>query len=109
MAKTMKRVLFAEVKSYDSSIHHYLALAQLLLLIWLGNISLNWLFSKCIAYTLLSIRKVPVATSNILAINTGIFYMNMVRKVASLTCLFVQLFVFLFFLLQSVCSAVLCL
>ncbi|XP_027182719.1 protein YIF1B-like isoform X3 [Coffea eugenioides] len=48
LVKTMKRVLFAEVRSYDSSRHHYLllfiAMAQFPLLIWLGNISLNWLF-----------------------------------------------------------------
>lgn len=47
LVKTMKRVLFAEVRSYDSSRHHYLllfiALAQFPLLIWLGNITLNWL------------------------------------------------------------------
>uniref|UniRef100_A0A0D3BWX1 Uncharacterized protein n=1 Tax=Brassica oleracea var. oleracea TaxID=109376 RepID=A0A0D3BWX1_BRAOL len=48
LVKTMKRVLFAEARSYDSSRHHYLlifvALAQFPLLIWLGNISVNWLF-----------------------------------------------------------------
>lgn len=48
LVKTMKRVLFAEVRSYDSSRHHYLllfiALAQFPLFIWLGNISVNWLF-----------------------------------------------------------------
>lgn len=48
LVKTMKRVLFAEVRSYDSSRHHYLllfiAFAQFPLLIWLGNITLNWLF-----------------------------------------------------------------
>ncbi|XP_056849175.1 uncharacterized protein LOC108821052 isoform X2 [Raphanus sativus] len=48
LVKTMKRVLFAEVRSYDSSRHHYLllflALVQFPLLIWLGNISVNWLF-----------------------------------------------------------------
>ncbi|CAH2034636.1 unnamed protein product, partial [Thlaspi arvense] len=42
LVKTMKRVLFAEVRSYDSSKHHYLllflALVQFPLLIWLGNI-----------------------------------------------------------------------
>lgn len=47
LVKTMKRVLFAEARSYDSSRHHYLLLfiaaAQFPLLIWLGNISLNWL------------------------------------------------------------------
>ncbi|XP_057773378.1 uncharacterized protein LOC130992659 [Salvia miltiorrhiza] len=45
LVKTMKRVLFA---GYDSTRHHYLllfiALAQFPLLVWLGNISLNWLF-----------------------------------------------------------------
>ncbi|PPS04535.1 hypothetical protein GOBAR_AA16126 [Gossypium barbadense] len=48
LVKTMKRVLFAEVRSYDSSKHHYLllfvALAQFPLFTWLGNISVNWLF-----------------------------------------------------------------
>lgn len=48
LVKTMKRVLFAEARSYDSSRHHYLlifvALAQFPLLMWLGNISVNWLF-----------------------------------------------------------------
>ncbi|OWM71087.1 protein YIF1B-like [Punica granatum] len=48
LVKTMKRVLFAEVRSYDSSRHHYLliliALAQFPLFSWLGNISVNWLF-----------------------------------------------------------------
>ncbi|KAK1356708.1 Integral membrane HRF1 family protein [Heracleum sosnowskyi] len=48
LVKTMKRVLFAEVRTYDSSRHHYLllfiALAQFPLFIWLGNVSLNWLF-----------------------------------------------------------------
>jgi hypothetical protein len=47
LVKTMKRVLFAEVRSYDSSKHHYLllfiALAQFPLFTWLGNISVNWL------------------------------------------------------------------
>ncbi|KAM7266601.1 hypothetical protein ACFE04_004498 [Oxalis oulophora] len=48
LVKTMKRVLFAEVRSYDSSRHHYLlifiALAQFPLFIWLGNVTVNWLF-----------------------------------------------------------------
>lgn len=48
LVKTMKRVLFSEVRTYDSSKHHYLllfiALAQFPLFIWLGNISVNWLF-----------------------------------------------------------------
>ena len=47
LVKTMKRVLFAEVRSYDSSKHHYLllfiALAQFPVFIWLGNVSVNWL------------------------------------------------------------------
>ncbi|KAI4334632.1 hypothetical protein L6164_019297 [Bauhinia variegata] len=47
LLKTMKRVLFAEVRSYDSSKHHYLllfiALAQFPLFTWLGNITVNWL------------------------------------------------------------------
>lgn len=46
LVKTTKRVLFAEVRTYDSSRHHYLllfiALAQFPLLFWLGKISLNW-------------------------------------------------------------------
>ncbi|XP_061362093.1 uncharacterized protein LOC133305865 [Gastrolobium bilobum] len=45
LVKTMKRV--AEVRSYDSSRHHYLllfiALAQIPLFAWLGNITVNWL------------------------------------------------------------------
>ncbi|KAA8531418.1 hypothetical protein F0562_006229 [Nyssa sinensis] len=48
LVKTMKRVLFAEVRSSDSSKHHYLllfiALAQFPLFIWLGNIGVHWLF-----------------------------------------------------------------
>lgn len=48
LVKTMKRVLFAEVRTYDSSRHHYLllfiALAQFPLFMWLGNITVNWLF-----------------------------------------------------------------
>ncbi|XP_010326329.1 uncharacterized protein [Solanum lycopersicum] len=48
LVKTMKRVLFAEVRTYDSSSHHYLllfiALAQFPLLFWLGKISLSWFF-----------------------------------------------------------------
>ncbi|XWS22224.1 hypothetical protein CRYUN_Cryun29cG0016100 [Craigia yunnanensis] len=48
LVKTMKRVLFAEVRTYDSSRHQYLlifiALAQFPLFTWLGNISVNWLF-----------------------------------------------------------------
>ncbi|KAE8649124.1 hypothetical protein Csa_014630 [Cucumis sativus] len=47
LVKTMKRVLFAEVRTYDSSRHHYLllfiALAQFPLFTWLGNVSVNWL------------------------------------------------------------------
>ncbi|XP_050372772.1 uncharacterized protein LOC126790538 [Argentina anserina] len=47
LVKTMKRVLFAEVRSYDSSKHHYLllfiALAQFPVFTWLGNVSVNWL------------------------------------------------------------------
>ncbi|KAI3896158.1 hypothetical protein MKX03_000278 [Papaver bracteatum] len=42
LVKTMKRVLFAEVRSYDSSKHHYLllfmALVQFPLFIWLGSV-----------------------------------------------------------------------
>lgn len=48
LLNTMKRVLFAEVRSFDSSKHHYLLLfiilAQFPLFTWLGNISVNWLF-----------------------------------------------------------------
>ncbi|KAJ0545913.1 putative Yif1 family protein [Helianthus annuus] len=48
LVKTMKHVLFSEVRSFDFSRHHYLllfiALAQFPLFIWLGNITLNWLF-----------------------------------------------------------------
>lgn len=48
LVKTMKRVLFSEVRSFDSSRHHYLllfiAIAQFPLFIWLGNITVNWLF-----------------------------------------------------------------
>lgn len=47
LVKTMKRVLFAEMRSYDSSRHHYLllfiALAQFPLFVWLGNVSIRWL------------------------------------------------------------------
>ncbi|XP_043702111.1 protein YIF1B-B-like [Telopea speciosissima] len=43
LVKTMKLVLFAEVRSYDSSKHHYhllfMALVQLPFFIWLGNIN----------------------------------------------------------------------
>ncbi|XP_055814205.1 uncharacterized protein LOC129883603 [Solanum dulcamara] len=48
LVKTMKRVLFAEVRTYDSSSHHYLllfiALAQFPLLFWLGKIGLSFFF-----------------------------------------------------------------
>lgn len=48
LVKTMKRVLFTEVRTFDSSRHHYLllfiALAQFPIFSWLGNISVNWLF-----------------------------------------------------------------
>ncbi|XP_021974650.1 protein YIF1A [Helianthus annuus] len=50
LVKTMKRVPFSEVRSFDSSRHQYhylllfIALAQFPLFIWLGNITLNWLF-----------------------------------------------------------------
>ncbi|KAK4777563.1 hypothetical protein SAY87_017750 [Trapa incisa] len=48
LVKTMKRVLFTEVRNYDSSRHHFLlllvGLAQFPLLLWLGNITINWLF-----------------------------------------------------------------
>ncbi|CAK7322627.1 unnamed protein product [Dovyalis caffra] len=46
LVKTMKRVLFAEVRSFDSSRHHYLllliALVQFPLFAWLSNVSVNW-------------------------------------------------------------------
>ncbi|KAL2932083.1 Protein YIF1B [Bienertia sinuspersici] len=48
LVKTMKRVLYAEVRSYDSGKHHVLlllnALAQIPLFLWLGNITVSWLF-----------------------------------------------------------------
>ncbi|KAM7461238.1 hypothetical protein LguiA_029359 [Lonicera macranthoides] len=48
LVKTMKRVLFAEVRSHDSSKRHFrllfIAFAQLPLYIWLGNIGVNWFF-----------------------------------------------------------------
>lgn len=47
LVQTMKRVLFAEVRSFDSSRHHYLLIfiifAQFPLFVWLGNITVNWL------------------------------------------------------------------
>ncbi|KAF7822337.1 protein YIF1B-like [Senna tora] len=47
LVKTMKRVLLADVRSYESTKTHYLllfiALAQLPLFTWLGNITVNWL------------------------------------------------------------------
>jgi hypothetical protein len=46
LVKTMKRVLFAEVRSFDSSRHHFLllliALVQFPFFAWLGNVSVNW-------------------------------------------------------------------
>lgn len=48
LVKTMKRVLFAEVRSHDSSKRHFrllfIAFAQFPLYIWLGNIGVNWFF-----------------------------------------------------------------
>ncbi|KAK6286749.1 hypothetical protein POUND7_012928 [Theobroma cacao] len=48
LVKTMKRTLFAEIRSYDSSRHHYLllsiALAQFPLIFWLSNTTGNWFF-----------------------------------------------------------------
>ncbi|KAF8388590.1 hypothetical protein HHK36_027267 [Tetracentron sinense] len=45
LVKTMKRVLFAEVRSYDSSKHHYfllfMALAQFPFFFWLGSIGVH--------------------------------------------------------------------
>lgn len=46
LVKTMKRVLFAEVRSQGSSKHHFrllfIAFAQFPLYIWLGNSGLHW-------------------------------------------------------------------
>ncbi|KAK1586631.1 hypothetical protein Q3G72_004440 [Acer saccharum] len=46
LVKTMKRVLFSEMRTHDSSRHHYLlifiAFAQLPLSLWLGNVTVNW-------------------------------------------------------------------
>ncbi|OMO68014.1 Hrf1 [Corchorus capsularis] len=46
LVKTTKRVLYAEVRTYDSSRHNLLlliiAVAQFPILLWLGNISVNW-------------------------------------------------------------------
>uniref|UniRef100_A0A6N2L4Q7 Uncharacterized protein n=1 Tax=Salix viminalis TaxID=40686 RepID=A0A6N2L4Q7_SALVM len=46
LVKTMKRVLFAEVRSFDSSRHYYLllliGLVQFPFFAWLGNVSVNW-------------------------------------------------------------------
>jgi len=48
LVKTMKRVLFSEVRSHESSKQHYLlliiALAQFPLFVWLGNVGFHWLF-----------------------------------------------------------------
>ncbi|KAK4845289.1 hypothetical protein QYF36_003176 [Acer negundo] len=48
LVKTMKRTLFAEARSYDSSMHHYLllcvAFAQFPLSFWLSNTSGNCFF-----------------------------------------------------------------
>ncbi|XVF32031.1 hypothetical protein REPUB_Repub17cG0046700 [Reevesia pubescens] len=48
LVKTMKRTLFAEIRSYDSSKHHYLllsiAVAQFPLIFWLSNTIGNWFF-----------------------------------------------------------------
>ncbi|XP_058181482.1 uncharacterized protein LOC131299923 [Rhododendron vialii] len=48
LVKTMKRVLFSEVRSHESSKQHFLllliALAQFPLFIWLGNVGVHWLF-----------------------------------------------------------------
>ncbi|KAL7172570.1 hypothetical protein ACSBR2_032124 [Camellia fascicularis] len=48
LVKTMKRVLFAEVRTYDLSRHYYLllfiVLAQFPLFNWVGNVSVNCLF-----------------------------------------------------------------
>uniref|UniRef100_A0A803N4D7 Uncharacterized protein n=1 Tax=Chenopodium quinoa TaxID=63459 RepID=A0A803N4D7_CHEQI len=48
LVKMMKRVLYAEVRSHNSGKHHVLllliALAQFPLFLWLGNITINWLF-----------------------------------------------------------------
>ncbi|KAJ6677644.1 YIP1 INTERACTING FACTOR-like protein YIF1 PROTEIN [Salix viminalis] len=46
LVKTMKRVLFAEVRGVNSSRHHYLliliGLVQFPLFAWLSNVSVNW-------------------------------------------------------------------
>ena len=46
LVKTMKRVLFAEVRGNNSSRHHYLliliGLVQFPLFAWLSNVSVNW-------------------------------------------------------------------
>ncbi|CAO2842699.1 unnamed protein product [Amaranthus hypochondriacus] len=48
LVKTMRRVLYAEVRSYDSGKHNIvligIALAQFPFFVWLGNITVNWLF-----------------------------------------------------------------
>ncbi|KAH7833726.1 hypothetical protein Vadar_009089 [Vaccinium darrowii] len=48
LVKTMKRVLFSEVRSHESSKQHYLLLiiasAQFPLFVWLGNVGFHWLF-----------------------------------------------------------------
>ncbi|XP_073525874.1 protein YIF1B-like [Phyllobates terribilis] len=48
LLRTLKRVLYAEVRSYDSRRHHYLLLfvviAQFPIFVWLGNITVHWLF-----------------------------------------------------------------
>ncbi|XP_021714445.1 protein YIF1B-A-like [Chenopodium quinoa] len=48
LVKTMKRVLYAEVRSHNSGKHHvlllFITLAQFPLFLWLGNITINWIF-----------------------------------------------------------------
>ncbi|GAB2211340.1 hypothetical protein Drorol1_Dr00024648 [Drosera rotundifolia] len=48
LVQTMRRVLLAGARSYDSTRHHYfllfIGLAQFPLFLWLGNVSLTWLF-----------------------------------------------------------------
>lgn len=80
LVKTMKRVLFAEVRSYDSSRHHYLllfiALVQFPLFTWLGNITINWLLQGDSFYTVLE------------AILSEIFWLLMLEHCNIWTCYF---------------------
>ena len=48
LVKTIKRVMFSEVRRHESSQQHFLllliAFAQFPLSIWLGNVGVHWLF-----------------------------------------------------------------